>query len=81
MTPDHDIGRAIRRELRTPVLGGLAILLFGGTAVLLLLFWFTDARGVLTPFVGPGTGLVLTAFTVAVARRARRRLRAEERDS
>lgn len=81
MASDHDLSRAMRRELRNPILGGLALLLFGGTAVLLLLFWFTYARAVLTPFVGPGTGLVLTAFTVEVARRARRRMRAEERES
>lgn len=76
MSTTRDLGAAMRQELRNPVIGVLAIVLYGGAAALLLLIWLTDLRSDLAPLVGPGMAIVLVIFTAAVAQRARKRVRA-----
>ncbi|WP_202565381.1 hypothetical protein [Agreia sp. COWG] len=75
MSSTPDLSSAMRHELRNPVIGVLAIILYGGSAALLLLFWFTDVRSDLAPFVGQGIPIVLVIFTVAIGFRARKRMR------
>jgi len=81
MTNEMSLGRAMRRELKNPVIGTIGLVLFAGSAVLLALFWFTDLRDTVAPYVGDGMALLLAGFTVGVAVRARRRMQRDERGS
>jgi len=77
MSSTNDLGAAMRRQLRQPVIAILAVLIYGGSAVLLALFWFSDARGLVEPWIGTGMTFVLVGFTVAVALRAKKQISAD----
>lgn len=78
MTDQLELSAQIRRELKNPAVAVVGLVLYGGAAIVLLLFWFTDLRSVLLPFVGPGTAFILIGFIVFLSIRARNRMNKEK---
>ncbi|GAB2972770.1 hypothetical protein GCM10027282_08720 [Frigoribacterium salinisoli] len=64
------------RELRTPWVAALGLVLYGGTAVILgLYFSRPELRGSLEPWMGFGTAVVLWGYVILLSVRARRHRR------
>jgi len=67
------------RELRTPWVAALGIVLYGGTAVVLGLYVLKpELHGALEPWMGFGPAVVLWGYVIFLSVRARRHRREAE---